>query len=167
MVDSPASRTHQHTALWSDQRDGQAAGSDGGYVSSSDASYQVFVSHATADKFLAIILCEKLESAGLTTFRDDRDIDGGDDIPDAIRRQIRRSQELVVLLTPESIDRPWVLLEVGMALGWRKDYRIVALLCHVGVEPIPTMLRSKKAISINDFESYVAEVKKRAEKRSR
>jgi hypothetical protein len=68
--------------------------------------YQVFVSHATADKWLATVICEKLEAVGATTFRDDRDINGGDDIPDRIRTEIRRSQELVVLLTPHSVDRP-------------------------------------------------------------
>lgn len=47
--------------------------------------YSVFVSHATADKWLAKTLCEKIEETGAATFRDDRDIDGGDDIPDRIR----------------------------------------------------------------------------------
>ena len=80
--------------------------------------YQVFISHATADKWLAIVLCEKIEAAGATTFRDDRDIDGGDDIPQRIRSEIKRSREFVVLMTPESINRPWVLLEVGAFWGW-------------------------------------------------
>jgi hypothetical protein len=40
--------------------------------------YQVFVSHATADKWIARVICEKLEQVGATTFRDDRDIAGGD-----------------------------------------------------------------------------------------
>ncbi len=61
--------------------------------------YQVFVSHATTDKWLATTLCEKIEAAGAATFRDDRDIDGGDDIPERIRSEIKRSRELVVLLT--------------------------------------------------------------------
>lgn len=83
--------------------------------SSSPRPYQVFVSHATADKWLATTICNLLEACGATTFRDDRDIDGGDDIPDRIRAEIKKSHELVLLLTPHSIDRPWVLLEVGAA----------------------------------------------------
>src|SRR5947209_12007225 len=92
--------------------------------------YQVFVSHATADKWLAKTFCEKIQAAGASTFRDDRDINGGDDIPEAIRTQIKQSRELVVLLTPESVDRPWVLLEVGAAWCWRRNYRIVPILCQ-------------------------------------
>jgi hypothetical protein len=30
-------------------------------------------------------ICEKIKAAGATTFRDDRDIGGGDDIPEAVR----------------------------------------------------------------------------------
>ena len=108
--------------------------------------YQVFVSHATADKWLARTLCEKIEGTGATTFRDDRDIDGGDDIPEEIRRQIKRSREILVLLTPESINRQWVTLEVGAAWGKGKHMRIVVMLCHISVDPMPDMIKNKKAI---------------------
>jgi hypothetical protein len=122
--------------------------------------YQVFLSHATADKWLAKTLCEKIEETGATTFRDDRDIAGGDDIPDEIRKNISQSRELLVLLSPESVDRPWVLLEVGAAWG-RKISRIVAILCHVRIDAIPSMLSSKKAIPLNEFDQYIAELSKR------
>src|SRR5437868_5938888 len=85
---------------------------------SSDRTYQVFVSHATADKWIATVICEKLEAAGAATFRNDRDINGGDDIPDEIRRQIKRSKELLVLLTPKSVGRSWILFETGAVWGW-------------------------------------------------
>src|SRR5436305_2808607 len=93
--------------------------------------YQVFVSHATADKWIAKLICEKIEATGATSFRDDRDIEGGDDIPEEIRRQIKQSKEIVVLLTPASVERQWVTLEVGAAWGWSKRVRIVVLLYHV------------------------------------
>lgn len=123
--------------------------------------YQVFVSHATADKWLARMVCEKIEGTGATTFRDDRDIGGGDDIPEEIRRQIKLSRELVVLLTPESVDRRWVTLEVGAAWGWSKRMRIVILMCHISVDPIPDMIKNKKAFSINEFDHYLSELSRR------
>ena len=123
--------------------------------------YRVFVSHATADKWLATTICEKIEGTGATTVRDDRDINGGDDIPEEIRRQIKQSQEVVVLLTPESVNRQWVILEVGAAWGWSKRMRIVLIRCHVSVDPIPDMLKNKKAISLNDLGDYLNELGKR------
>jgi hypothetical protein len=123
--------------------------------------YQVFVSHATADKWLATVLCEKIEETGASTFRDDRDIDGGDDIPERIRTEIKRSREIVVLLTPNSVDRQWVLLEVGAAWGWSRHTRITSIMCHVDVDPIPGMIKSKKAIPINDCAQLFTEIKAR------
>ncbi len=129
-------------------------------------AYQVFLSHATADKWLAKTLCEKIEQTGAATFRDDRDIGGGDDIPDAIRREIIRSKEMAVLLTPESVNRPWVLFETGAAWGRRRRFRIVAVLCHVGVDTIPDMLMSKKAVPLNEFDDYLRDLRRRIERQN-
>lgn len=123
--------------------------------------YQVFISHATADKWLARVICEKIEATGATTFRDDRDIDGGDDIPEEIRRQIKQSKEMVVVLSPQSIARPWVVLEVGIAWGWSKKMRIVSILHHVTVDPIPAIIKAKRALPLNDFDNYLTELARR------
>jgi len=126
-----------------------------------EPTFQVFVSHATADKWIATIFCEKIEATGATSFRDDRDINGGDNIPETIRNQIQVSRELVVLLTPESEERTWVLLEVGAAWGRRKDYTIVPVLCHVSFDAIPDIIEHKKAFHINDFDQDLSELKGR------
>jgi hypothetical protein len=127
--------------------------------------YQVFVSHATPDKWVATMICEKIDAiAAARTFRDDRDIQGGDDIPEVLRQQIQESAELLVLMTPVSIARPWVLLEVGAA--WQAQKRIVAICYHVNAEQIPAMLRAAKAYTLNDFDRYLEEVRGRVERRS-
>lgn len=126
--------------------------------------YQVFVSHSTADKWIATTFCEKIDATGATSFRDDRDINGGDSIPESIRTEIQVSRELVVLLTPDSIERPWVLLEVGAAWGRRRNYRIVPVLCHVSFDAIPDIIEGKKAFHINDFDKYLTELQRRVKK---
>jgi hypothetical protein len=122
--------------------------------------FRIFLSHATADKFIAVAMCRLLDQAGAKTFRDDRDIDGGDDIPDAIRSAIENANEFVVLLTPNSVTRPWVNLAVGAAWGWAR-LRIILVYYNVGVETVPAMLKSRKAVALNDFQMYVEEVSKR------
>ena len=68
---------------------------------------------------------------------------------------------MVVLLTPESAGRPWVLFEVGAAWGRRQDYRITVVLCHANVDVIPDMIRSKKAVSINEVDELLRELRRR------
>jgi hypothetical protein len=132
-----------------------------GKGNAADKPYQVFVSHATADKWLAVTVCEKIEATGATSFRDDRDIEGGDDIPEQIRKQIKQSREIIVLLTPESVGRQWVTLEVGAAWAVSTKTRIVVLMCHVSVDPIPGLIKSKKAIPLNEFGNYLSELRNR------
>jgi predicted nucleotide-binding protein len=124
-------------------------------------AYQVFVSHATTDKWIARMICEKIEACGAKTFRDDRDINGGDDIPNEIRREIKRSKEFVVLLTPESLTRQWVAIEVGVAWGTSKRKRIVAFMCHVKTTSIPDILKAKKAFHLNEMDQYLGELSER------
>ncbi len=120
--------------------------------------YQVFVSHATADKWIARVICEKIEQTGASTFRDDRDIKGGDDIPEQIRRQIIRSKELLLLLTPKSVGRPWILIEAVLAWDRSKRIRIIVVLYHVEFDSIPEIIKTRKAIPLNDFDNYLAEL---------
>ncbi len=127
----------------------------------------MFVSHASTDKWLAKALCKHIEGIGAVTFRDDRDVESGDDIPDNIRRELIGSQELVILVTPDSVNRPWVLLEAGAFWGRRKGARIVAVLCHVAIDSIPDMIKTKKAISINDVDAYLHELARRVRARNR
>jgi hypothetical protein len=103
-------------------------------------------------------LREDRGNGGDEFFRDDRDIGGGDDIPEEIRRQIKQSKEILVLLTPASVERQWVTLEVGAAWGWSKRVRIVVLMYHVSVDPIPGMIKNKKAVPLNDFDHYLNEL---------
>jgi predicted nucleotide-binding protein len=123
------------------------------------SSYRVFVSHATYDKWVARVICEKLDALNVSTFRDDRDISGGDSIPDSVRDAIEQSDEIVVLLSPESIARQWVLVEIGMALAFRK--RIVPLMFHIHAEQIPDMIDRSRGFSLDDFDAYLADLKQR------
>jgi len=123
--------------------------------------YNVFVSHATADKWIAKQICAAVEETGATTFRDDRDIEGGDSIPDAIRAKLLRASELVVLLTPNSVRRPWVLLEIGAFWGRKGNSRIIPVLYLVDVSSIPEHIASIKAVQLNEIDAFLEGLKKR------
>lgn len=125
--------------------------------------YAVFLSHATYDKWMACALCERIEAVGAIVFRDDRDIEGGEAIPAAIRKAIRDADEVVVLLTPESMKRQWVLIELAMASMAEK--RIVPLLNHVDAARIPDIIRDARGFALNDLEAYLADLMKRMERR--
>jgi hypothetical protein len=82
-------------------------------------------------------------------------------VPERIRLEIKRSQEFVILLTPHSADRPWVLFEVGAAWGWRRGVRITPVMCHVDVDSIPAIIESTKAININELDAFFSALAER------
>ena len=128
--------------------------------------YRVFLSHATYDKWVANKVREELEAAeGVEVFQDDRDIRGGDNIPDAIQDAIRDSHELAVLFTPQSVERLWVILEIGMAMGVR--IRIVPLLHHVEPEQMPPNLTNQRAYRLEELDEYLSDLSARSKETDR
>jgi hypothetical protein len=127
--------------------------------------YRVFISHATADKEIARMIGDRIDTIpGTATFRDDRDIGGGESIPGAIRAAIRRCDQLLVLMTPTSITRPWVLLEIGMAYGQRK--LIVPICYNAGADAID-LLAMMRAYPLDDLESYLNDLRRRVKRSKR
>lgn len=130
---------------------------------SETGTHLVFISHSTKDRWIArqiaAIIERKGQRYGVSTFLDERDIEGGDSIPEAILAQLRECQEFVILLSPESVARQWVLIELGAALGLRKQ--VVPIMYNVAQGDIPDIIRLTKAYELNDLDDYVSELVRR------
>jgi hypothetical protein len=98
----------------------------------------------------------------IKTFLDEKDIHGGESIPESIRTKIRECNEFLVLLSRYSIDRQWVLVEVGAAWGLKK--LIVSITDKITPEEMPEITRAHKALDLNDFDKYIEELTERARK---
>jgi hypothetical protein len=74
-------------------------------------------------------------------------------------------RELLVLLTPWSVERNWVWVEIGAARAL--NLRIVAVLYGITLDQIEherggkTFLGAKNATDMNDLETYLLELKRR------
>jgi hypothetical protein len=134
------------------------------HAKASGKRYLIFVSHSTKDRWIARQIAQLLERSGVDcgvkTFLDERDIAVGDSIPDTIRQNIKECDEFLVLLTKNSIDRPWVLIEISAAWGHGK--RIIAVIDKVTPEEMPEIMLPYKAIDLNDLEEYVGQLLSRA-----
>lgn len=127
-----------------------------------DRVYRVFLSHATYDKWIAEVIHEKIEAAipRVKVWRDDRDIRGGDRIPDEIRESLRDCDEVLVLVTPESWKRIWIQVEVGAAWGLGK--RLVPVFYHVDPGEMFNILKERRGYHLHEFAGYLEDLKSRA-----
>lgn len=96
---------------------------------------------------------------------DKADIDQGDDFEEKIREAAQASNELLVLLTPWSIQRPYIWLELG--LFWGAEKRIVGILHGITVKKftsdgkMPVILKRTALEDINNIDSYFTQLKDR------
>jgi hypothetical protein len=63
-------------------------------------------------------------------------------------------------LTKNSIERPWVLIEIGAA--WALEKRIVAIIDKVTPQEMPDIIAPYKAIDLNDLDDYLEQLIGRA-----
>lgn len=123
----------------------------------------MFFSHSHKDRWIAKQCVRNIEVCGkgrIEVFLDEKDIQVGESIADSVRANIKQCQELVVLLSQVSKDRPWVLIEVGAAWGLGKT--IIVVLDKVAPNEMPDINRPHKAIDLNDFDQYLEQLSKRA-----
>ena len=86
----------------------------------------VFVSHSGADTWVAKQIARAVAECGATPFLDEAEIDVGADFEEDILAFLERADELVVLITPWALERPYVWAELGAA--WGRRIPIVGLL---------------------------------------
>jgi TIR domain-containing protein len=125
----------------------------------------VFISHSSADMWVAKQIAREIEACGATPFLDEAHIDVGADFEEDILNFLERAHELVVLITPWALDRPYVWAEIGAA--WCRRIPIVALL--LGLTPTelqtrpgaPVFLKKRNLLQLNDIDIYLQQLAER------
>ena len=134
-------------------------------TASGTALWLVFVSHAGTDTWVARRIAERVEACGAKAFLDDADIAVGDDFEERILDALDRASELLVLLTPWSLDRPYVWAEIGAA--WKQRIPIIGVLYGLTPEQlhaqarILVFLKKRDLTDSNQLDAYFKELRER------
>lgn len=140
-------------------------------MSASSNSLQVFISHSSKDTWVARQIADRISACGAGTFLDEADVAYGDDFDDKIIAAADHSIELLVLLTPWALNRPYIWIEIGLFLNERK--RIVVVLHGLTAkeistdERIPAILKRIDLVEINQLDGYFNQLKKRVIEREK
>lgn len=125
----------------------------------------VFISHSGLDTWVAMQVARAIAEVGAKTFLDAENIQVGDEFDDEILSALDRADEMVVLLTPTALERPYVWAEVGAA--WLARIRIVALYWGltasevVGNPRVPNFLKSRNLLDLNELDTYLDQLRAR------
>jgi len=127
-------------------------------------AYRVFISHASRDQWVAGQIAKELHGLGISYFLDSEALETGDQLDVRLRDELNTADELLVLLTPAALARPYVLMEMGAA--WNQEKRIVGILYGVTSSELagygtPAFITNLVLRDINEFERYIREVEQR------
>jgi hypothetical protein len=125
---------------------------------------QVFISHSWKDNALARKLTAILEGAGFKVWDTFRNRWPGDNLAEMTVNALKESQAMVVLLTPESLENPWVHSEIEYALGdinyaWRLIPVFVGDPQKLQKDQIPWILEKLQMIFLPEPENGEEELK--------
>jgi hypothetical protein len=110
---------------------------------------QVFISYAAADKNIARIIAETLQSAGLKVWIDEWELAVGDSIQKRIHEAVTSSDILLVLLSPASVASRWIQTELNAALSLElRDRAITVIPALIEECEIPPLLADRAFIDL-------------------
>lgn len=131
--------------------------------------FQVFISHSSIDTWVARQIARYLEECGASAFLDEADIEYGDDFEERILAAAQSSAELLVLLTPWAVKRPYIWLEIGAV--WGQGKRIVGVLHGLSAselvtqEGTPALLKRIDLVELNKIDGYFEQLRRRIAQR--
>lgn len=94
-----------------------------------EKEFDGFISYFTGDKEFARRIAGDLKNRGLHIWRDEGEIDIGDSISDKIQEGLKRCFTFIIILSPESLERPWIKEELRAAYNLRlaEDLKIIPI----------------------------------------
>ncbi len=115
---------------------------------------KVFISYSSVDEPLAKEIELALETAGVSAFRDKKDIDWGDDILERVAKGLTDCSAVIVIVSPASLKSQWVPFEVGHAMALGK--KVLPFLAHPSID-VPDFLRNlNHKQRVEDVQAYFA-----------
>jgi hypothetical protein len=113
-------------------------------------------------------IAREISNCGARPFLDEAEIDVGADFEEDVLASLEKADELVVLLTPWALERPYVWAELGAA--WGRRIPIIVLLHGITAGElqsrpgVPVFLKRRDLLDLNEIEKYLVQLKKRVQR---
>jgi hypothetical protein len=106
-------------------------------IETSMKTQSIFISHATQDDDFVKQLRLELEHLGLTVWVDSRNLRGGKRLAPEIKQAIENARQVLIVLSPNTINSPWVRKEIALAVEreLEEKTKLVIPLLLAGVLP--------------------------------
>jgi len=112
---------------------------------------KVYLAHASEDKALVRPIAQYLMANGVAVWFDEWEIEPGDSLRQKMEEGLGAMTHLLVVLTPNSIKKPWVAkeIDVGMVRQVGGESRLVPVVVGVGPKQLSPFLQSMLFLEID------------------
>lgn len=115
-------------------------------MNASDAAAhpKVYLAHASEDKAMVRPIAEYLMANGIDVWFDEWEIDPGDSLRQKMEEGLGKMTHFMVVLTPASIEKPWVALEIDVGIVKRIgcESRMVPVVIDLDPKQLTPFLRT-------------------------
>jgi hypothetical protein len=123
-------------------------------------SYKVFVSSTHKDLEVAREVANRLENLGLKVYSVERNAVGGDNILTKAKQSMSNADEVLLIVTNNSVNSQGLASEMGLAFSLNKH--ITPVVKGVKKNELPPLLRHMDYVKYEELSKYLSKVAKRA-----
>lgn len=120
-------------------------------------AYNIFISCDSKDTDLARDLSKRLEKAGATVTLSTHKMDKPDGVKERVE-SMTKADEIICLVTKNSIDGKRLLFDMGVATTMRK--RLTSVILGLKPKDLPDIMRNLEFIKYEDLERYISRLRR-------
>jgi hypothetical protein len=126
-----------------------------------DTTYNVFISSSHKDRDLARDLARRLKEAGVHSTYSELTLSAGSKYEKMFMELLKDADEIIPILSSNSVDNFWMMFEIGAASSLRK--KITPVVVGLEKQDLPPVIKQLKYINYDKLSDYIANLERRAQ----
>jgi len=126
-----------------------------------DTTYNIFISSSHKDRDLARDLARRLKEAGVQSTYSELTLSAGSKYEKMFMELLKDADEIIPILSSNSVDNFWMMFEIGAASSLRK--KITPVVVGLEKQDLPPVIKQLKYINYDKLSDYIANLERRAQ----
>ena len=124
-------------------------------------AHKVFISASHKDRDLARDLGHRLRDVGVPVTYSELTLSAGSSFEKDFMQLLKKADEIIVILSSNSVENLWMMYEIGAASSLRK--KITPVVVGLEDKELPPLIKQLKHIRYNEISDYISKLERTAE----
>lgn len=124
-------------------------------------AHKVFISASHKDRDLARDLASRLKEVNVQVTYSELTLSVGSNYEETLMKLLKSADEIILILTSNSIDNLWMMFEIGAASSLRK--KITPIVVGLEKQELPPVIKQLKYIRYDKLSEYISKIERSAQ----